>query len=39
MTNPRAGLAAHLEGVMNGIFLVVGAWRICSATLTNSSIG
>lgn len=23
MTNPRAGLAAHLEGVMNGIFLVV----------------
>jgi hydroxylaminobenzene mutase len=23
MTNPRAGLAAHLEGVMNGMFLVV----------------
>jgi hydroxylaminobenzene mutase len=29
MANPRAGLAAHLEGVMNGIFLmVVGlAWK------------
>lgn len=23
MTNPRVGLAAHLEGVMNGTFLVV----------------
>jgi (hydroxyamino)benzene mutase len=23
LTNPRAGLAAHLEGVMNGTFLVV----------------
>lgn len=29
MKNPRAGLAAHLEGVMNGMFLdVVGlAWK------------
>lgn len=29
MTNPRAGLAAHLEGVMNGMFLVVAglAWQ------------
>ena len=23
MTNPRMGLSAHLEGIMNGIFLVV----------------
>ena len=23
MTNPRMGLAAHLEGVMNGMFLAV----------------
>jgi hydroxylaminobenzene mutase len=23
MTNPRAGLAGHLEGVMNGMFLVI----------------
>jgi membrane associated rhomboid family serine protease len=23
MANPRAGLAAHLEGVINGMFLVV----------------
>lgn len=23
MANPRAGLAAHLEGLMNGLFLVV----------------
>lgn len=23
MTNPRAGLSAHLEGVLNGIFLLV----------------
>ena len=29
MSNPRAGLAGHLEGVMNGIFLVVVglAWK------------
>ena len=29
MVNPRAGLAAHLEGVMNGIFLIVVglAWK------------
>ncbi|HET7752296.1 MAG TPA: hypothetical protein VFK85_00180 [Anaeromyxobacteraceae bacterium] len=29
MTNPRAGLAAHLEAVLNGIFLIVVglAWR------------
>ena len=23
MTNPRMGLSAHLEGVMNGMFLVI----------------
>jgi hydroxylaminobenzene mutase len=23
MTNPRMGLSAHLEGIMNGIFLVI----------------
>jgi (hydroxyamino)benzene mutase len=29
MVNPRAGLAGHLEGVMNGIFLIVVglAWK------------
>lgn len=29
MANPRAGLAGHLEGVMNGIFLIVVglAWK------------
>lgn len=29
MENPRVGLASHLEGVMNGIFLLAlaGAWR------------
>src|SRR5262249_1184801 len=29
MTNPRAGLAAHLQGVMNGTFLVAAglAWK------------
>jgi len=23
MTNPRMGLSAHLEGIMNGMFLVI----------------
>jgi hydroxylaminobenzene mutase len=29
MKNPRAGLAAHLEGVMNGMFLMIAglAWK------------
>ncbi len=40
MTNPRMGLSAHLEGVMNGTFLLaVGAiWRHVSLSLRLQSV-
>jgi len=30
MVNPRMGLSAHLEGTMNGMFLVILGLRACS---------
>jgi hydroxylaminobenzene mutase len=40
MTNPRMGLSGHLEGVMNGTFLIaIGlAWSRCNLAPTNQAI-
>jgi (hydroxyamino)benzene mutase len=35
MTNPRAGLAGHLEGVMNGMFLVIVGLAWSELSLSN----
>jgi hydroxylaminobenzene mutase len=40
LTNPRMGLAAHLEGLMNGTFLLAlgSAWRHVQLSARSSSI-